>query len=187
MPLMARQVPKGARTSKERQLRKSSCRSTGDGVRAQESQEMVTGPALPPREGDAWEHVPRLGEQPLANWSLPHGGEHHKGADRESPTKDPANLRGLKPDLELRVLRPWGGRSRDSGWYHLQEGDLLRAPRPPKGGDPGTGLGQFEGVRDLGAPVGEGPRTGHRLRVREGRRAHFSWWGQETTRCRSRR
>jgi hypothetical protein len=28
MPLMARQVPKGARTSKKRQLRKSNCQST---------------------------------------------------------------------------------------------------------------------------------------------------------------
>ncbi len=135
---------------------------------------MATGPALPPREGDAWEHAPRLGEQPLANWSLPHGGEHHKGAGRESPTRNPANLRGLKPGLELHVLRPRGGRSRDSGWYHLQEGDLLRAPRLLKGGGPGTGLGQFEGVKDPGAPVEEGPRTGHRLRIREELRVRFS-------------
>jgi hypothetical protein len=133
---------------------------------------MATDPALPPREGDAWEHVPRLGEQPPAKWFLPHGGEHHKGADRKSPTKDPANLRGLKPNLGLHVLRPRGGRSRGSEWCHLQEGDRLRAPHLLEG--PGTGLGQFEGVKDPGAPVGEGPRTGHRLRIRGELRARFS-------------
>ena len=174
MPLMARQMPKGARTSKKRQLRKSNCRSTGGGVRAQEGQGMATGPALPPREGDAWEHVPRLGGQLPANWSLPHGGEHRKGAGRESPTKEPANLRGLKPGLGMHVLKSRGGRGRGSGWCHLQEGDLLRAPRPLKGGDPGTGLGQFEGVKDPGAPVGEGPRTDHRLQIREELRVRFS-------------
>ncbi|MFO0002594.1 MAG: hypothetical protein ACK559_15815, partial [bacterium] len=68
--------------------------------------------------------------------------------------------------MGMHVLKSRGGRGRDPGWCHLREGDLLRAPRPPKDGGPGTGLGQFEGVRDLGAPVGEGPRTGHRLRVR---------------------
>ncbi len=135
---------------------------------------MATGLALPPREEDAREHVPRLGGQPLANWSLPHGGEHHKGAGRESLTRNPANLRGLKPGLGLHALRFRGGHSRDSGWYHLQEGDLLRAPRPLKGGDPGTGLGQFEGVKDPGAPVGEGPRTDHRLQIREELRVRFS-------------
>jgi len=135
---------------------------------------MAASPALPPREGDAWEHVPRLGEQPLANWSLPHGGEHHKGADRKSPTRNPANLQGLKPDLGLHVLRPRGGRSRDAEWYHLQEGNLLRAPHLLKGGGPGTGLDQFKGVKDHGTPVEEGPRTGHRLRIREELRARFS-------------
>jgi hypothetical protein len=175
MPLMARQVPKGARTSKKRQLRKSSCRSTGGGVREQEGQGMVMGPALPPREGDARERAPRLGERPLAKWSLPHGGEHHKGTGRGSPTKNPARLRGPKPGLGMHVLKSRGGRGRGSGWCHLQEGDLLRAPRPLKDGDPGTGLGQLEGVKDPGAPVGEGPRTGRRLRVREERKAHFSW------------
>ena len=174
MPLMARQAPKGARTSRRRQLRKSNCRSTGDGVRAQEGPGTITDPALPPREGDAWERVPRLGEQPPANWSLPHGGERHKEADRKSPTRNPASLQGLKPGLGLHVLRPRGGRSRDSGWYHLQEGDLLRAPHLLKGGGPGIGLGQFEGVKDPGAPVEEGPRTGHRLRIREELRARFS-------------
>ena len=175
IPLMTRQVSKGTRTSKRRQLGKSSCRSTGGGVRVQEGQGMATGPARPPREGDAREHAPRLGGQPLAKWSLPHGGEHHKGTGRGSPTKNPARLRGPKPGLGMHVLRSRGGRSRDSGWYHLQEGDLPRAPRPLKGGDPGTGLGQPEGVKDPGVPVGEDPRTGRRLRVREERRACFSW------------
>jgi hypothetical protein len=175
MPLMARQVPKGARTSKKRQLRKSNCRSTGGGVGAQEGQGMGTGPALPPREGDAREHAPRLGGQPLTKWSLPHGGEHHRGTGRGGPTKNPARLRGPKTGLGMHVLKSRGGRGRGSGWCHLQEGDLLRAPRPLKDGDPGTGLGQLEGVKDPGAPVGEGPRTGRQLRVREERKAHFSW------------
>jgi hypothetical protein len=174
MPLMVRQAPKGARTSRRKQLRKSNCRSTGGGVRAQEGQGTATGPAVPPREGDAWEHVPRLGEQPPANWSLPHGGERHMGAGRESPTRNPASPQGLKPSSERHVLRLRGGRSRDSGWYHLQEGDPLRAPHLPRGGGPGTGQGQFEGVKDPGAPVEEGPRTGHHLRVREELRARFS-------------
>jgi hypothetical protein len=175
MPLMARQVPKGARTSKKRQLRKSSCRSTGGGVRAQEGQGMVTGPALPPREGDTREHAPRLGGQPLAKWSLPHGGEQHKGIGRGGPTRNLARLRGPKPGLGMHVLKSRGGRGRDSGWCHLQEGDLLRAPRPLKDGDPGTGLGQLEGVKDPGALVGEDPRTGRHLRVQVGHKAHFSW------------
>ncbi len=175
MPLMARQMPKGARTSKKRQLRKSNCRSTGGGVRAQEGQGMATGPALPPGEGDAREHALRLGEQPLAEWSLPHGGEHHKGTGRGGPTKNPACLRGPKTGLGTHALKPRGGRGRGSGWCHLQEGDLLRVPRPLKDGDPGTGLGQLEGVKDPGAPVGEDPRTGHHLRVQVGHKAHFSW------------
>jgi hypothetical protein len=175
MPLMARQVPKGARTSKKRQLRKSNCQSTGGGVRAQEGQGTAMGPALPPREGDAREHAPRLGGQPLAKWSLPHGGEHHKGTGRGSPTKNPARLRGPKPGLGMHVLKSRGGHGRGSGWCHLQEGDLLRAPRPLKDGDPGTGLGQLEGVKEPGAPAGEGPRTDRRLRIQEERKTHFSW------------
>jgi len=175
MPLMARQVPKGARTSKKRQLRKSNCRSTGGGVRAREGQGMATGPALLPREGDAREHDPRLEEQPLAKWSLPRGGEHHRGTGRGGPTKNPARLRGPKPGLGMHVLKSRGGHGRGSGWCHLQEGDLLRAPRPLKDGDPGTGLGQLEGVKDPGAPVGEDPRKGRHLRVQVGRKAHFSW------------
>ena len=175
MPLMIRQAPKGARTSKRKRLKKSSCRSIGDGVRAQEGQGTETGLASPSREGDAWERAPRLGEQPLAKWSLPHGGEHHKGTGRGGPTENPARLRGPKTGLGMHVLKSRGGRGRGSGWCHLQEGDLLRAPRPLKDGDPGTGLGQLEGVRDPGAPMGEGPRTGRHLRVREERKTHFSW------------
>ncbi len=175
MPLMARRVPKGARTSRKRQLRKSNCQNTGGGVRAQEGQGMVMGLALPPREGDARERAPRLGEQPLAKWSLPHGGEHHKGTGRGGPTKNPARLRGPKPGLGMHVLKSRGGRGRGSGGCHLQEGDLLRAPRPLKDGDPGTGPGQLEGVKEPGAPVGEDPRTDRRLRVRGERKTHFSW------------
>ncbi len=171
---MVRQAPKGARMSRRKQLRKSNCRSTGGGARAQEGQGTVTGSAVPPREEDAWEHVPRLGDQPQASWSLPRGGEHHKGAGRESPTRNPASLRGPKPGSGLHVLRPREGHSRDSGWYHLREGDPLRAPHLLKGGDPGTGTGQFEGVKDPGAPVEEDPCTGHCLRVREELMARFS-------------
>ncbi len=175
MPLMAGQVPKGARTSKKRQLRKSNCQSTGGGVRAQEGQRMARGPALPPREGDAREHAPRIGEQPLAKWSLPHEGEHHRETGRGGPIKNLARPRGPKPGLGVHVLKSRGGRGRGLGWCHLQEGDLLRAPRPLKDGDPGTGLGQLEGVKEPGLPVEEGPRTGRRLRVREERKIHFSW------------
>ncbi len=175
MPLMARQVPKGARTSKKRQLRKSNCRSTGGGVREQEGQGMATDPARPPKEGDARGHAPRLGGQPLAKWSLPHGGEHRRGTGRGGPIKNPARPRGPKPGLGMRVLKSRGGCGRGSGWCRPQEGDLLRAPRLLKDGDPGTGLGQLEGVRDPGAPAGEDPRTGRRLRVRGERKAHFSW------------
>ncbi len=173
MPLMARQVPKGARTSKKRQLRKSSCRSTGGGVREQEGQGMVMGPALPPREGDARERAPRLGERPLAKWSRPHGGEHHKGTGRGSPTKNPARLQGPRPGLGTHILKSRGGHGWGSGWCHLPEGDLPRAPRPLEGGDPGTGLGQPGGVRDPGAPMGEEPRTDRHLWVRKERKAHF--------------
>ena len=175
MPLTARQAPKGAKTCRRKQLRRSNCWSTGGGVRAQEGQGMATGPALPPREGEAREHAPRLGGQPLAKWSLPHGGEHHRGTGRGGPTKNPARLRGPKTDLGMHVLKPREGRGRGSGWCHLQEGDLHRAPHPLKGGDPGTGLGQLEGVKEPGAPAGEGPRTDRRLRIQEERKTHFSW------------
>ena len=175
MPLMARQVLKGARTSKRRQLRKSSCRSTGGGVREQEGQGMVMGPALPPREGDARERAPRLGERPLAKWSLPHEGEHRRETGRGGPTRNPARLRGPKPGLGMHVLKPRGERARDLGWCHLRKDDLPRAPHPLKDGDPGTGTGHLEGVRDPGAPMGGEPRTDRHLRVREERKAHCRW------------
>ena len=174
MPLTARQAPKEARTNRRKQLRRSNCQSTGDGVRAQEGPGTVTGPASPPREGDAWGRVPRLAGQSPANWSLPHGGECHEGTGRRSPTRDPASLQGLKPVSGLHVPRPRDGRSRGSEWYHLQEDDPLRAPHPLKDGGPGTGLDQFEGAKDRGVPVEDGPRTGHRLRSQGGLRAHFS-------------
>jgi len=136
---------------------------------------MVMGPALPPREGDAQERAPRLGERPLARWSLLHGGEHRKGTGRGGLTKNPARLRGPKPGLGMHVLKPRGGHGRGSGWCHLPEGDLPRVPHPLKGGDPGTGPDQPEGVKEPGASMGEGARTDRRLRIREERRTHFSW------------
>ncbi len=175
MPLMARQVPKEARTSKRRQLKKSSFRSTGDGVRAQERQGPATDPARSPREGDAREHAPRLGEHPLAKWSLPHEGERRRETGRGGPTRNLARLRGPRPGLGMHVLKYRGGRGRDSGWCHLREDDLPRAPRPLKDENPGTGLGQLEGVRDPGTPMGEEPRTDRHPRVREERKAHFRW------------
>ncbi len=175
MPLMARQVHKGARTSKRRQLRKSSCRSTGDGVRAQEGQGTEAGLAPPSREGDARERAPRPEEHPLAKWSLPHEGERRRETDRGGPTRNPARLRGPKPGLGMHVLKYRGGRGRGSGWCHLREDDLSRAARPLKDEDPGTGLGQLEEVRDPGAPMGEEPRTDRHLRARGERKAHFSW------------
>ncbi len=176
IPLMARRVPKGVRTGKRRQLKKSSCRSTGDGVRAQEGQGTAMGPASPSREGDAREHAPRLGEHPLAKWSLPHGGECHRGTGRGGSARNLARLRGPRAGLGMHVLKYRGGHGRGSGWCHPREDDLPRAPRPLKDGeDPGTGLGQLEGVRDPGAPMGEGPRTDRHLRAREERKAHFRW------------
>ena len=175
MPLMARQVPKGARTSKRRQLKKSSCRSTGDGARAQESQELATDPARSPREGDAQEHAPRLGEHPLARWSLPHEGERRGETGRGGPTRNLARLRGPKPGLGMHFLKPRGECARDLGWCHLRKDDLPRAPHPFKDGDPGTGTGHPEGVRDPGAPTGGEPRTDRHLRVREERKAPFRW------------
>jgi hypothetical protein len=174
MPLTARQAPKGARMSRRKQLRKSNCRSTRGGVRVQGSPGTAMGPAPPPREGGAWERAPRLAGQSPAKWFLPSGGERHKGADRRSPTRDPASLQGLKPDSGLHVPRPRDGCSRGSEWYHLQEDDPLRAPHPLKDGGPGTGLDQFEGAKDRGWAAEDGPRTGRRLRIRGEPRAHFS-------------
>ena len=174
MPLMTRQAPKGARTSKRRQLRKSSCRSTGDGVKAQERQGTVADPALPSREGDARERAPRLGEHPLTKWPLLHGGEHRRETGRGGPVRNPARLRGPKSGLGMRVLKPRGECARDLGWCHLRKDDLPRAPHPLKDGGPGTGLDQFEGAKDRGWPAEDGPRTGRRLRIRGERKAHFS-------------
>ena len=163
MPLMIRQAPKGARTSKKRQLRKSNCRSTGGGVRAQEGQGMATGPALPPREGDARERAPRLGEHPLTKWPLPQGGECRRETGQGDRARNPACLRGPKLGLGMHVLKPRGEHARDLGWCHLREDGLPRAPRPLKDGDPGTGTGHLEGVRDPGALMGGEPRTDRRL------------------------
>ena len=174
MPPMTRRVPKGAQISRRKQLKKSNCRSTKGGARAQEGLGTGMSRAPLPREEGAWERVPRLAGQSPANWSLPHGGERHKGADQRSPTRDPASLQGLKPDSGLHVPRPRDGRSRGSEWYHLQEDDPLRAPHPLKDGGPGTGLDQFEGAKDRGVLVEDGPRTGHRLRIQGELRAHFS-------------
>ena len=90
---------------------------------------------------------PKTRGQSPANWSLPHGGERHKRADRRSPTRDPASPQGLKSGSGRRTPRPRGGHGRGSGWCHPQEDDPLRAPHPLKDGGPGTGLGQFEGAR----------------------------------------
>ena len=175
MPLMARQVPKGARTSKRKQLRKSSCQSTGDGVRAQEGQETETGLASPSKEGDAWERAQRLGEHPPTKWPLPHGGERRRETGRGGPARNPAHLRGPKPGLGMQVRKPRGERARGLGWCHPRKDDLPRAPHPLKDGDPGTGTGHLEGVRDPGVPMGGEPRTDHHLRVREERKAHCRW------------
>ena len=175
MPLIARQAPEGARTSKRKQLKKSSCRSIGDGVRAQEGQGAETDPAPPSREGDARERAPRLGEHPLTKWLLPQGGEHRGKISRGGIARNPARLRGPRLGLGAHVLKPRGEHARDLGWCHLRKDDLLRPPRPLRDRGPGTGAGHPEGVRDPGAPTGGEPRTDRRLRVREEREAHFRW------------
>ena len=175
MPLMARQVPRGARTSKRKQLKKSSCRSIRDGVRAQEGQGAEMGLASSSREGDARERAPRLGEHPLTRWPLLHGGEHRREIGRGGPVRNPARLRGPKPGLGMHVLKPRGERARDLGWCHLRKDDLPRAPHPLKDGDPGTGTGHLEGVRDPGAPTGGETRIDHHLRIRGERKAHSRW------------
>jgi hypothetical protein len=174
MPLTARQAPKGARVSRRKQLRKSNCRSTRGGVRVQGSPGTAMGLAPPPREGGAWERAPRLEGQSPAKWSLPSGGECHRGADRRSSTGGPVNLQRLKPDSGPRVPRRRDGRGQGSEWYHPREDDPLRAPHPLMDGGPGTGLDQSEGAKDREMPVEDGPRTDHHLRIQEERRAHFS-------------
>ena len=175
MPLRIRQAPKGARTSKRKQLRKSNCRSTGDGVRAQGCQGAEMDPAPPPREGDARGRAPRVGEHPLAKWLLPQGGEHRERTGRGGLARSPARLRGPRLGSGMHVLKPRGERARDLGWCHLRKGHLLRAPHPLRDGDPGTGTGHLEEVRDLGAPMGGELRTDRHLRIREERKAHFRW------------
>ena len=175
MPLMIRQVLKGARTSKRRQLKKSNCRSIGDGVRAQEGQENEMGLALPSRKADARGRAPRLGGRPLAKWPLLHGGERRRETGRGGPVRNPARLRGPRLGLGMRVLKPRGDCARDLGWCHPQKDDLLRAPHPLRDRGPGTGAGHPEGVRDPGAPMGGEPRTDRHLRVREERKAHSRW------------
>jgi hypothetical protein len=174
MPLAVRQVPRGARTSRRKQLRKSNCRSTRGGVRVQEDPETVTGPAPLPREGGARERVPRLVGQPPANQPPPHGGEHQKRTGRGGPTKNPARLRGLKPDSGLHTPRPRDRHGRDSEWCHPQEDGALQAPHLPRDGGPGTGSDQFRGAKDSEVPAEDDLRAGHCLRIREERRAHFS-------------
>ena len=175
MPLMTRQAPKRARTSKRKQFRKSNCRNTGDGVKAQERQGTVADPALPSREGDARGRAPRFGEHPLARWPLLHGGEHRGKISRGGIARNPARLRGPRLGLGAHVLKPRGERARDLGWCHLRKDDLLRAPRPLRDRGPGTGAGHPEGVGDPGAPTGGEPRIDRHLRVREERKAHSRW------------
>ena len=175
IPLMIRQAPKGARTSKRRRLRKSNCRSTRGGVRAQGCQGAGTGPASPPREGEVWGRAPKIGDHPPTRWPLPQGGEHRRETGQGDHARNPACLRGPKLGLGMHVLKPRGERARDLGWCHLRKDDLPRAPHPLKDGDPGTGTGHLEGVRDPGAPMGGELRTDRHLRVREERKAHFRW------------
>ena len=175
IPLMIRQAPKGARTSKRKQLRKSNCQSTGDGVRARGCLRAGTGPAPPPREGDARGRAPRLGDHPLTRWLLPQGGERRERTGRGDLAKSPARLRGPRFGLEVHVLKPRGEHARDLGWCHLRKGGLLRAPHPIRDGGPGTGTGTPEGDRDPGAPTGGELRTDHHLQVQEEREAHSRW------------
>jgi hypothetical protein len=174
-PLMIRQAPKGARTSKRKQLKKSNCRSTRDGVRAQGCRGAETGPAPPPREGDVRGRAPRLGDRPLTRWLLPQRGERREKTGRGDLARNPARLRGPRFGLGMHVLKPRGEHARDLGWCHLRKGGRLRAPHQLRDKGPGTGTGHPEGARDPGAPTGGGLRTDRHLRVREERKAHFRW------------
>ena len=175
IPLMIRQAPKGAGTSKWRQLRKSNCRSTGDGVRAQGCQGAETDPAPLPREGEVWGRAPKIRDHPPTRWLLPQGGERRERTGRGDLAKSPARLRGPRFGLGMHVLKPRGEHARDLGWCHLREGGLLRAPHPLREGDPGTGLDHSEGARDPGAPTGGEPRIDHHLQVQGEREAHSRW------------
>jgi hypothetical protein len=135
---------------------------------------MVMGQVPLPREEDAWERAPKFAGWPPAKWPLPPGGEWHRGAGRGDLTKDPVNLQRPRSDSELHIPRPRDGHGRGSEWCHPREEGPLLAPHPLQDGDPGIGSDQSKGVKDSEVPVGGGPRTGHRLRIREERRAHFS-------------
>ena len=174
-PLMIRQALEGARTSKRKQLRKSNCQSTGDGIRARGCLGAGTSLAPPPREGDARGRAPRLGDHPLTRWHLPRRGEHHERTGRGDLTRRPARLRGPRFGLGMHALKPRGEYARDLEWCHRRKGGLLRTPRPLKGRGPGTGTGNPEGDRDPGAPTGGELRTDHHLQVQEEREAHFRW------------
>ncbi len=175
MPLMDRQALKRARTSKRKRLRKSNCRNTGDGVKAQGCQGAETGPAPPLGEGDARGRAPRPGDHPLIRWLLPQGGGHHEKTGREDLAKSPVRLRGPRFGSGMHARKPRGEHARDLGWCHLRKGGLLRAPHPLREGDPGTGLDHSEGARGPEAPTGGEPRTDRHLRVQEERKAHFRW------------
>ncbi len=175
IPLVVRQAPKGARTSKRKQLRKSNCRSTGDGVRAQGCQGVATGPAPPPGEGDARGRAPRLGNQPPTRWLLPQGGGHHERTGRRDLAKSPARLQGPSSGLGVHALKPRGEHARDLGWCHLRKGGRLRVPHPLRDEGPGAGTSHPEGARDPGALTGGEPRTDRHLRVQEEHKAHFRW------------
>ncbi len=175
IPLMTRQAPKGARTSKRRQLRKSNCRSTGDGVRAQGCQGAGAGPAPPPREGDARGRAPRIGDHPLTKRLLPQGGERRERTGREDLAKSPARLREPSSGLGVHGLKPRGEHARDLRWCPRRKGGPLRAPHPLRDGSPGIGAGNPEGDRDPGALTGGEPRTDHHPRVQGERKAHCRW------------
>ena len=175
IPLMIRQAPKGARTSKRRQLRKSNCGSTGDGVRAQGCQGAGTDPAPLPKEGEVRGRAPRTGDHPLARWLPPQRGERRERTGRGDLDKSLARLRGPSSGLGVRTLKPRGEHARDLGWCHRRKGGLLRAPHPLRGRGPGTGAGHPEGARDPGAPTGGEPRTDRHLRVQEEHKAHSRW------------
>ncbi len=59
-------APKEAQPSRRMKLKKSNCRSTGDGARAQESMGMAVGQVPLLREEDARERVPRFAGWPPA-------------------------------------------------------------------------------------------------------------------------
>ena len=97
-----------------------------------------------------------------------------RGQAKGTQPATPPAYKDSSPIRDCTSPGPRDGRSRGSEWCHLQEDDPLRAPHPLKDGGPGTGLDQFEGAKDRGVPVEDGPRTGHRLRIQGELRAYFS-------------